>query len=309
MRIARPRHLAWTLIAAVAACGGDDPNDPGTTAARGTPVVCTTFYPTTYMARRIAGDRADVVCPVPADADPIFWKPTREAVARYQKADLIIVNGAEFEKWVATASLPQSRVVDTAHSFRDKWIEFKSASAHKHGPAGEEHSHAGIDGHTWLDPQLATIQARAIRDGLIRLVPDAEAEFRRRCDALAQDLDALHEELLALNVAEPLFTNHPAYNYLARRYGWTVVNFDLDGEFPPTDAQLEEIKAKKKEHPGARIMLWEGAPEEAVAKAVADATGLKSIEFSPCEGPPDDDGDYVVAMRVNIDRLRKSLGG
>ena len=54
---------------------------------REVPEVYTTFYATTYFTERIGGDRVKVVCPLPADADPIYWKPDSEAIAAYQLAD------------------------------------------------------------------------------------------------------------------------------------------------------------------------------------------------------------------------------
>ena len=306
MRFPRSHRLAWPLIVfAVAACG--DKDEGGAKKRSGKPVVWTTFYPTTAFAQRLAGDDAEVHCPVSADDDPIFWKPTREAIAGFQKADLIVINGAGFEKWVANANLPDTKTANTALGFKSRWIEYEgSGTPHKHGPDGEEHTHAGLDGHTWLDPILAKKQAAAIRDGLIRLMPKKEADFRNRYAALAKDLDALDAELKTITVKDALFANHPAYNYLAKRYGWKIVNFDLDPEYQPTEAQIAEIATAKSKTPG-RIMLWEAAPTEQIAKILEGSTGLKSIEFSPCEAPPES-GDYFEAMKANIARLKAALG-
>ncbi len=309
-------HLAWPLAVAaltlLAGCGPDEdkPKDgPGVLRKRlrgSKPNVWTTFYPTTEFARLIGGEKVNVHCPVPADADPIFWKPTRQAIAGYQDADLIILNGAEFEKWVETANLPQSKILNTALGFKSEWVRYEGTGGeHKHGPDGEKHTHTGIDGHTWLDPILAKQQAAAIRDGLIRLQPKHEKTFRQNYNALAGDLDRLDEAFKKLPVKQALYANHPAYNYLAKRYGWKIVNFDLDPEFAPTKEQLAEIAAKIKTTPG-KLMLWESAPTKEVAQAIQTATGLKSIEFSPCEAKPDGDG-YTATMRTSIQNLATAL--
>ena len=115
--------------------------------------VYTTFYPTTYFTQRIGGSHVEVTCPLPDDADPIFWQPDRNTIMAYQKAALIILNGADFEKWALTASLPTGRIVDTARNFTDQFITYESVT-HSHGPGGD-HTHEGIDGHTWIDPTLA----------------------------------------------------------------------------------------------------------------------------------------------------------
>ena len=161
------------------------------------PVVYTTFYPTTYFAQRIGGDSVKVVCPCPADADPAFWMPDEKTVAAYQRADLIIVNGASFEKGRAKVTLPESRIVETAKPLTDELIVLEEAVTHTHGPEGE-HSHEGIDGHTWLDPINARIQAGEIRNALVERFPDHAEEFEQGYAGLVRDLDALDVRLKAL---------------------------------------------------------------------------------------------------------------
>ena len=65
-------------------------------------------YPLKYFAERIAGDLADVALPVPKDVDPAFWMPDTETIGEYQEADLILLNGAGYAKWIQIVSLPLS---------------------------------------------------------------------------------------------------------------------------------------------------------------------------------------------------------
>jgi zinc transport system substrate-binding protein len=293
-------------LAALGACGGEVEKAGG--GAAGKPVVYTTFYPTTYFTTRIAGDLVDVVCPVPPDEDAIFWKPDDATVARYQKADLIIVNGADFEKWVLATSLPEAKVVNTAKPFAAEFVKFEKAVTHSHGPAGE-HAHEGIDGHTWLDPVNAKIQAGEIAKALSKLLPAHAATFEARRRALDADLDALDAgfrkaaEKLA---GAPLLASHPAYNYAAKRYGLNVKNLDLDPEEMPADETFATIKALLAEHP-AKIVLWESFPSGEIAKRFAEELGLRSVEFSPCElmAPEALAGgqDYLTVMRRNLANL------
>ncbi len=52
----------------------------------------------------------DVLFPVPEEVDPAYWKPEAEDVAAYQRADLILLNGASYAKWVDFVKLPRSRL-------------------------------------------------------------------------------------------------------------------------------------------------------------------------------------------------------
>jgi zinc transport system substrate-binding protein len=294
------------LALALLSCGpGDDPAGGD----GGKPVVYTTFYPTTYFAKRMAGDLADVVCPLPGDADPIFWQPDEDTIRRYQMADLIVVNGAEFEKWVAKASLPDARVVDSASTLEDDLIEFTEATTHTHGPTGE-HAHEGVDGHTWLDPVNARSQAAEIAQGLKSLLPGHEETIGERFEALAADLDDLDAELQRMSESyggKAIFASHPAYNYLARRYGWNVVNLDLDPEAMPDAETLEAIRAKLAENP-SRYLLWESEPKAEIAEKLRAELGLRSVLVSPCEMMEESDGeDYLTVMRANLKRLEPVL--
>ena len=306
------RTHAFLLIVLVtltlSACGGEDSTP--TAKRRAKPNVFTTFLPTTYFAKRIVGDAAQVICPVPGDADPIFWDPDDASLARYQdESDLIVINGAEFEKWVLTASLPENRIVDTAKGFKEHFIHFEGGGdAHSHGD-GSTHSHEGLDGHTWVDPLLSIKQAEAIHVALVKSWPEHKAAYDAGLAALVSDLRGLHDAFTALGdvpEGQHLYASHPAYNYVAKRYGWPIVNLDLDPEAVPDADTLGAVKKSLGEKAGTWL-LWEGEPTAEVAKAVADATGLKNVTVSPCE--TDEDGaDYLARMQANVEVLKGVFG-
>lgn len=274
------------------------------------PVVMTTFHPTTYFVQRIAKDRVTVRCPLPEGADPAFWIPPREVVAEYQAADLVIVNGADLEKWIATASLRTSRLVDVSKPFSDSFLRIENAVTHSHGAAGE-HSHEGLDGHTWLDPENARTQAKEILKALERLFPgDAAAreEFAANHAALDADLAALDAGHRARGKQKggALYASHPAYNYLARRYGWKVVNLDLDPGEMPSDEKFAALRFGLGERPG-RFLLWESEPSEEIRERMKSELGLESIVVDPAENPSAQDRasglDFLTIQKRNLERL------
>ncbi len=296
------RWLWLVLLCVVLGCSSSETPEP-----REVRLVCTTFYPTTYFTQRIAGDRVSVACLLPADEDPIFWDPSPATIEEYQAADLIVVNGADFEKWVAKTSLPTAKTVDTAAPLTAELLKFKSAVAHTHG-AGGEHAHTGIDGHTWLDPAHAKVQADEIRKALARLLPEQADEFQTNFAALAADLDGLHQSLIELSgVLEDhyLLASHPAYNYLIERYGWKVKNLDLDPEAMPDEKSMAEIGTAAQAGK-IRVILWESQPTEEIAARFEKDFGLKCVVFSPCEQAPEG-SDYIAAMKENIARLREAV--
>ncbi|MDJ0777134.1 MAG: metal ABC transporter substrate-binding protein [Gammaproteobacteria bacterium] len=270
--------------------------------------VYTVNYPLQYFAERIAGGQAEVVFPAPADGDPAFWKPDAAAIGAYQRADLVLLNGADYARWVAQVSLPNRRLVDTSAAFAGRLIKTETGVAHSHG-AGEEHSHAGTAFTTWLDPQQAILQAWAIKRALVKKRPQAEAEFEGNFAALESDLRALDTELkniLSNARGQALLASHPVYQYFARAYDLDLHSVLWEPEAFPAEEQWNELAGLAATH-AATWMLWEGEPlPESVARL--EQMGIGSLVFDPCGNVPEA-GDYLDVMQANLARLRQALTG
>jgi len=292
--------LGATLIASCTAKDAPVPASAQGTAPAdgGAPVVAVTIEANRYLAARIGGERVRVRFPVPADADPLLWEPDRAAIAALQAADFVLLNGAGLERWRDRISLAPSRTVALADEYRDEWLTFAGTVEHRHGPEGA-HTHTGTDPHVWMDPLLAKRHAERIAAELAARFPEHAAEFRARVAEVAADLDDLDRRWRAARApgGAPLIANHPAYDYLARRYGWTIASFDLDPQALPGE-QSPLAGAPE----GARWILWESKPHPAVEDACRALGGYESVVISPCEHTPER-GDWLDAMRENAARL------
>jgi len=298
------------LLILLAGCSQEDGSgsvQAGSRDRTGPPQVYVVNYPLQYFAQRIGGDLVKVVLPAPKDVDPAFWKPGAEAIAGYQQADLILLNGARYAKWVPKASLPRSRMVDTSASFRDRLIKIQDAVTHGHGPKGK-HSHAGTAFTTWLSPTLAVQQSLAILEALQSRWPQHRAEFQGGFAALGKDLMALDqgmEDLLAKNEknkSKPLFVSHPVYQYWTRRYGLNVKSVHWEPDAMPSAEAWKELERMHASHP-AKWMIWEGSPIEAAVKRL-EAMGIQSVVVRPCANRPMT-SDYLQVMRENLGALSR----
>lgn len=261
-------------------------------------------YPLKYFAERIAGDAVEVVLPEESGPDPAFWQPDAATIQAYQNADLVLLNGATYAKWVARATLRQSRLVNTSRDFEDQFIFIEDAVTHSHGPEGM-HTHAGTAFTTWLDPQQAVMQAAIVQDALSRLVPDRADEFKKRFAGLRQDLESLDQSIaniVAAAPSRPLIASHPVYQYFQRRYQLNLKSVHWEPGEMPSDDMWRELEEMLKKHP-AHWMIWEGEPRADVA-AKLEERGVKSAVFDPCGAIPDE-GDYLTVMRRNIENLKQ----
>ncbi len=271
------------------------------------PQVYTVNYPLAYFAERIGGDLIDVTFPAPADANPADWNPDAAAIAAYQSADLILLNGAGYAAWIQRATLPMSRTVVTTRDIEDRLIAMTQSVTHQHGPEGSQ-SDVPVAAQTWLDPQLAIAQALVIRDELAKLLPTERERLDESFRLLESDLMTLDEELRAAFAAttdSALLASKPVYDYLQRRYSLSLTNLQWHPQQSPTDVQWVELQAVAKEHP-ASLMLWEEEPTDETA-ARLQSMSIHPVVFDTVSNRPAS-GDYLQAMRANASRILQAAG-
>jgi len=289
----RRSSLVSALVLVVLSCG-QPTKEPETTTdadpAAGRLSVYVVNYPLAYFAERIGGDLVEVHFPAPADEDPAYWSPSADTIAAYQTADLILLNGADYAKWVARAALPTSKMVDTSASFASQYIPLEGTVTHSHGPEGA-HEHTGLAFTTWLDPTLAIEQA---------VRPDGESTFGQGFAGVVAELSQLDQRLAVAATAigdTPLLFSHPVYQYLEKRYGLNGTSVHWEPDQAPNLDELRHLL----EHDGASWMVWEGEPlPETVASL--ESLGVQSVVYDPCGNPPDQ-GDFMTVMTANAAAL------
>ena len=259
-------------------------------------------YPLKYFAERIGGPHVKVTLPVPADVDPVYWTPEIADIGAYQQADLILLNGAGYAKWVSTVSLPRSKTIDTSRGFKDKYITATETMTHSHGAKGE-HAHEGLAFTTWLDLSLAARQAEAIVEALARKRPQRKDEFMANFLSLKNDLLTLDSRIKAMvsnRNTVPIIFSHPVYEYLAKGYGLNGRSVHWEPDQEPSPGQIVELNKLMQIHP-AQWMIWEGPPITP-AKEKLNAMGIQSAVFDPCGNVPPE-GDFLSVMQRNVSNL------
>ena len=266
--------------------------------------VHTVNYPLKYFAERIGGEYVKVEFSAPSGVDPAYWNPNLTDIAAFQKADMILLNGAGYAKWVINVSLPRSKITDTSRQLRDRYITTKQVMTHSHGAAGK-HAHEALAFTTWLDFELATRQAEAIALAMGRKRPELRDTFQSNYRKLATDLKGLDRDIEAIvsrNPATPLIVSHPVYDYFARCYDLNIVSVHWEPDQVPTDSQLHALKEILKQHP-SKWMIWEGEPVRASVDKLK-TLGVDSLVFDPCGNIPAR-GDFMTVMQRNVEDLRR----
>ena len=256
-------------------------------------------FPTSWSVDFISGNSVKNLYLVPEDIDPAYWQPTDPDLQKLNEFDLVITNGATYEKWLNKVSL--NNTFNSSKNLKEKFITIKDAVVHEHN--GEKHSHDGTDFNTWLDFDLFLLQAQNIKDKLKELIPNSEVNFDANLKALSSEITELKNEFAKVTEKEKTFyASHPVYNYFGRQYGLDIKNFHWEPEEMPSDEEWQKLESMKAH---SKYMLWEDEPIEEIKKKLI-SMGIKVIVFRTCGNKPPT-GDFIKEMKNNLANFREIL--
>jgi len=252
----------------------------------------TSFYPLYEFTKEIGGDKVDVSLLVPQGVEPHDWEPTIRDIQKIEQADLIIINGNGFEKWVDKIDSSKVSIINSGRSFGLI--------------TGEPQS---VDFHYWLNPLSAKLQIKAIADGLIEADPENADYYKNTKKAYDLKLDALHSKIKTeLDGCKKDFVAfHDAFSYFAHEYDLnqhTIIQSNSPHS-EPTSKKLEDIIQLAKSLDIDVIFTEEGVGIR-TSQVIANEIGGKVLILSPLE-VVEDDSSYFKKMEENVLNLKEAL--
>lgn len=120
---------ALVLILVLVLSGCSSTINTGEKENKGKPIVYTSFYPVYNIVSEVAGDTLDLRTFMPIGQDPHLWEPSPKNIKELSEADLLIVNGANMEKWTdqIQEALPDLKILNLAAGVN--LITYKGAAA------------------------------------------------------------------------------------------------------------------------------------------------------------------------------------
>lgn len=304
-----PHALAAATAAVLALAGVAGCSDgPRADADPGRVDVVAAFYPLQFLAERIGGDAVKVTNLAKPGAEPHDLELNPRQVGQVVDAELIVyLSGFQPAVDDAVEQNGGDRAFDvvTVQPLLDP-----AAGGHQHdGEAGNASETGGKDLHVWLDPtRLATIGDR-LAERLGKADPDRAAAFTARAKALRAELEELDNEYaqgLKTCQRREIVVSHSAFGYLTGRYQLEQVGITgLTPDSEPSPQRLAEVAREARAHQATTI-FFETLVSPKVAETIAREVGAKTAVLDPIEGGPAG-GDYVSAMRANLQTLRTAL--
>lgn len=253
--------------------------------------VIASFYPLYEFTKEVGGDKVDVSLLVPTGVEPHDWDPTIRDIQRIEQADLLIINGNGFEKWVDKIDSSKITIINTGKSFG--WLS----------ESGDP-----MDFHYWLNPLSAKLQINTISDGLIKADPNNIEYYKNLKKDYELKIDELHSKIKTeLNECKKDFiVFHDAFSYFANEYGLNqhVIIQSNDPHSEPTSKKLEDIirLAKSLE---INVIFTEEINLK-TSQVIARELDGRTLVLSPLE-IVEDNSSYIEKMDENLSNLKEAL--
>jgi manganese/iron transport system substrate-binding protein len=231
--------------------------------------IVTTFTIIQDMAQNVAGDAAIVESITKPGAEIHGYEPTPQDIVKAQKADLVLWNGLNLERWF------ERFFANLKHVPSAVLTEGIAPIGIDEGPyVGKPNPHA------WMSPRNAVIYVENIRRALVKLDPANAATYSANAAAYTAKFTAIETtvrtELEKIPVERRwLVSSEGAFPYLARNFGmkelflWAV-NADQQGTPQQVRKVIDGVRQNK-----IPVVFSESTVSDKPAQQVARETGAR----------------------------------
>ncbi|MGB3767171.1 MAG: metal ABC transporter substrate-binding protein [Phormidesmis sp.] len=231
--------------------------------------VLTTFTVLADMAQNVAGDAIAVESITRIGAEIHGYEPVPSDIAKAQKADLILANGLDLERWFDQflGNLKDVPTVTLTEGITPVPIA--------EGPYGGK-----PNPHAWMSPKNALVYVENIRRAFVELDPDNADTYNANAAAYSEQLQGIDKTLQAELSKLPenqryLVSCEGAFAYLANDYDLgEIYIWPINAEQQSTPKQLKAVVDQVKANQVPAVFCESTVSDES-QKQVAKATGAK----------------------------------
>ncbi|MDE0416753.1 MAG: metal ABC transporter substrate-binding protein [bacterium] len=296
--------------------------------------VVATFSILGDMVGRIGDEHVSVITLVGPDGDTHVYQPTPTAARAVSEADILIVNGLQFEGWldrlIDASDFDGVRVVatdgiepmafDDMHGHVDSHEDHAEATHdddhEEHAEAGHDpHDHGVFDPHAWQSLRNAVAYVDNITAALAQADPANAVDFYQNRAAYVAELEALDTEIREIVAGLPadrriVVTSHDAFQYFGRDYGLTFLapqGISTESEASAQDVArlIERIRDE-----GISAVFVENITDGRLLEQIANETGATiggTLYPGALSGPDGSAPTYLEMMRHNAMTLAQAL--
>jgi ABC-type Zn uptake system ZnuABC Zn-binding protein ZnuA len=263
------------------------------------------------LAQQIGGPHVRVTSLLSGYENEHTYSPRPSDLVAVRKARLLFEVGIGLEVWVSSlvknAGSPSLRVVTTSQGIG----LIRDHTDHRDGiHPGVNTTGSGGNPHIWMDPENVAIMLRHITEALIAADPAHATDFRNHQAIYLKQLDRLRKELLDRVKQLPdrrFIAHHPAWPYLARRFGFDVAaTIQMQSGTEPSALQLQSLIDKIKKD-RIKVIVSEIQLSQKLPELLAKETKTRIVVLTTLPGGLPGTETYLDMLRYNVLQLANAL--
>lgn len=282
------------------------------------------------MVQEVGGEKIQLSTIVGRNADAHTFEPTPSDAKALTHAQLLILNGLDFEAWVPrlvqSAGYQGPQLIASAGITPLDFEQEADGHDHDHDhdhvhqhdnevEHAHSHAHGEHDPHAWQSLQLAQVYVKNIATGLTQLDPENADYYQARAADYTQRMQALDqhwkEKFAGLPAAQRrVITSHDAFAYFGQAYD--IAFLPLLGVSNMAEPSAKEmanlIQQARNEHIAA--IFTENVVSPKLAQQMAREVGTKvgGVLYSDALGPESSEaGSYLGMMDWNAKQVYEAL--
>lgn len=277
------------------------------------------------MVQQVGGDKVHSLSIVGPEGDAHSFEPRPSDSRTLQHADLLFINGAQFEEWLPRlieAAGYQGKVIETiegvplrAYAEEEEGHTYSLETSHHDDHEHHDHDHGDYDPHAWQSLEHAQLYVKNIRNALIEADPDHKAYYQQQAEAYQKQLSALQTEMQAAfdqlpKTSRTVVTSHDAFAYLGQDYDIEFLSLlGASNQAEPSAKELAGLIDFMRDNQ-VKAVFVENISNPKLLQQIANETGaqlgapLYSDALAKAPHPAD---HYLGLMRWNAEALLKAL--
>ena len=294
------------------------------------------FYPIYIMALNIVDgvDGVEVNCMAEVQVGCLHdFKLSTDDMRNIEKSDGFIINGAGMEGFIEDIAnkVDGLQIIDSStgidlladghhhdedehehedeHSHEDEH-EHEDEHSHEDEHEHDGHNHGEYNAHLWVSVANCIKQVENITDGIVKLDPAHESEYRSNSKKYISKLNELKNEMesgLADISDRNIITFHEAFDYFAEEFKLNIVSvIEREPGSEPNARDLASIIDLTKET-GVKALFVEPQYPNTSADIIASETDARVYTLDPGVSGEINKDAYIKMMKENLKVLQKAL--
>jgi ABC-type Zn uptake system ZnuABC Zn-binding protein ZnuA len=245
--------------------------------------------------------------------DPHTYVPTPANTAAVHDAHVLFASGGGLE--ADLEEMLDSAGGEAAQIHVSDGIDFLAPAEADQHQTGGDHEPGEVDPHVWFDVQNVIRWVDNIRDTLGKLDPANAEYYQANADGYTQELAELDAWVQKQVSTIPegrrtLVTNHPAFGYLASRYGLEQMGavYPISPAAEPSAQDIAALEDAIREY-DVPAVFTESTVSAKLARQVATDAGVELVTlYSGSLGEPGSGAEtYILLIRYDVSAIVEAL--